>query len=191
MRVRIGMNTPSLFNKFMATPIVVMLVPVSGQAIDLKAAKAPIQYECQTTLSGGLWQDKKTGEWVSGKVIPRPEKYRMVLERFDDTKDKRKADCTSEERRTGGNKQKGEEFCMTFVYTSGSQRIEDTRYCMVTGMSSVKGEFSALNCPLGRVFFDSDRLYGIKTDSPEFVELGMMRGQSVGSSKFNCLRLDR
>lgn len=172
-------------------PVVVLLVPIGGQAIDLKEAKAPNQYECQTTLSGGLWQDEKTGEWMSGKVIPHPAKYRMILERFDDTKDKRKADCTSEERRTGGNKQKGEEFCMTFVYTSGSQKIEDTRYCMVTFMSSSKGEYNSLNCPLGRVFFDSDRLYGIKTDSPEFVELRMMRDHSVGASKFNCLRLDR
>lgn len=187
------------FNKLMLlrffipklSTLLVLTTPQTVFALNLKEAKTPIQYECQTTLSGGLWQDMKTGEWMSGKVIPHPEKYRMVLERFDHTKDKRKADCTSEERRTGGNKQKGEEFCMTFVYTSGGQKIEDTRYCMATVMSSYKGEYSTLNCPLGRVFFDSDRLYGIKTDSPEFVELGMMRNQSVGASKFNCLRLDR
>lgn len=163
----------------------------SALALDLKAARTPIHYECQTTLSGGLWREEKTGEWMSGKVVPHPEKYRMLLQSFNDTKDKRRADCASEERRTGGNKSKDEEFCMTFVFTNGSQKIEDTRYCMITAVSSSKGDNSALNCPLGRVFFDSDRLYGVKTDSPEYVEFGMTRHHPITADKFSCIRLDR
>lgn len=159
-------------------------IPRSLHALDLKAAKGPIQYECHTTLSGGLWQDKKTGEWMSGKVIPHPGKYRMILERFDDTLGQRKKDCLQEERRTGGLKYKDTDFCLTFKASR-----EETRYCMITASSSLVGEYSNLICPLGRIFFDSDRLYGVRTDSPEFVELSPEL--TTVASKFSCLRLDR
>jgi len=161
-----------------------------AHAIDLKAAKAPLHYECQTTLSGGLIKNE-TGNWTSGSLKPHSDKYRIILERFDDTRGKRKKDCTSEERRTGGIKPRGEDFCMTFEYTNGNQKIEETRYCTITSISSMRQEFGSLICPLGSVFFDSDRLYGIQTDSPEFVELGMAVGRSVTADKFSCLRLDR
>jgi hypothetical protein len=159
-------------------------ISFSVAAIDLKVVNAPIHYECKTTLSGGLWQDKKTGEWMSGKVIPHPEKYRMILERFDDTEGRRKKDCQQEERRTGGLKYKDTDFCLTFKASR-----EETRYCIITGSSSVAGDYNNLICPLGRIFFDSDRLYGVRTDSPEFVELSPEL--TTAASKFSCLRLDR
>ena len=182
VRLRLGLSTSVLAMTFLAN---------DGFALNLKEAKTPIHYECQTTLSGGLWQDEKTGEWMSGKVIPHPGKYRMVLERFDNTKGKRKVDCTSEERRTGGTKLKAEDFCMTFVYSGERGSIEETRYCMITAYSSARGDHSSLDCPLGRKFFDSDRLYGVKTDSPEFVGSGWDIGRTVTADKFSCLRLDR
>jgi hypothetical protein len=159
-------------------------IPRSLHALDLKTAKGPIQYECQTTLSGGLWQDRKTGEWMSGKVIPNPEKYRMILERFDDIGGQRKKDCQQEEKRTGGLKYKDTDFCLTFTVSR-----EETRYCMITASSSASGEYNNLICPLGRIFFDSDRLFGVRTDSPEFVELSP--GLTTTASKFSCSRLDR
>ena len=48
--------------------MLVMTIPAKDVfALNLLTVKAPIHYECQTTLSGGLWQDEKTGEWKSGK----------------------------------------------------------------------------------------------------------------------------
>ena len=145
----------------------------------------PIHYECQTTLSGGIWQDEKTGEWMSGKVIPHSGKYRMVLERFDDTRGQRKTNCLQEERRTGGLKFKNTDFCLTFKFNG----FEETRYCMITSSSDLAGGYNNLICPLGRTFFDSDRLYGVQTDSPEFVELSPEL--TVTAKKFSCSRLDR
>jgi len=175
VRPLVGLSASVLAMTFLAN---------DGFALNLKEAKTPIHYECQTTLSGGLWQDEKTGEWMSGKVLPHSEKYRMTLERFDDTKGQRKKDCLEEEKRTGGPKYKNTDFCLTFKASR-----EETRYCMITASSSVAGGYNNFLCPLGRIFFDSDRLYGVKTDSPEFVELSP--GLATTASKFSCSRLDR
>jgi hypothetical protein len=181
-----------LIKKALFGPVTLLAVtaPLSAFALNLKEAKTPMHYECQTTLAGGVWKDEKTGEWMSGKVIPYPEKYRMVLERFDDTNGQRKKNCLQEERRTGGNKSRNSDFCLTEIrYGEISGVVEDTRYCMITPSSSITGENNNLICPWGRTFFDSDRLYGVKTDSPEFVELSP--GLTVTANKFSCLRLDR
>ena len=164
--------------------------PLSVSALNLKEAKVPIHYECQTTLSGGLWQDEKTGEWMSGKVIPHPERYRMIIERLDDTQGQKKKNCREEEGRTGGSKYKNSEFCLTFKFSRTAGRaFEETRYCMITSLSSVAGDNNNLICPWGRTFFDTDRLYGVETDSPEFVELSPEL--TVTAQKFSCLRLDQ
>ena len=171
--------------------MLVMTIPAKDAfALNLLTVKAPIHYECQTTLSGGIWQDEKTGEWMSGKVIPHPEKYRIVLERFNDTIGHRKKNCLQEEKRTGGNKYENSDFCLTFKSTrTAGQAFEETRYCMITSSSDIAGGYNNLICPLGRTFFDSDRLYGVKTDSPEFVELSPEL--TVTAKKFSCSRLDR
>lgn len=183
------MATPQKFVRLvvgMSASVLVMTIPAKDVfALNLLTVKAPIHYECQTTLSGGVWQDEKTGEWMSGKVIPHPGKYRMVLEHFDDTKGQRKKNCLQEERRTGGNKYKNSDFCLTFKFN----RFEETRYCMITSSSDLAGGYNNLICPLGRTFFDSDRLYGIQTDNPEFVELSPEL--TVTAKKFSCSRLDR
>ena len=171
--------------------MLVMTIPAKDAfALNLLTVKAPIHYECQDTLSGGVWKDEKTGEWMSGKVIPHPEKYRMVLERLDDTKGQRKKNCLQEERQTGGNKFKNSDFCLTFKFSrTAGQAFEETRYCMITSSSDIAGGYNNLICPLGRTFFDSDRLYGVQTDSPEFVELSPEL--TVTAKKFSCSRLDR
>jgi hypothetical protein len=171
--------------------MLVMTIPAKDVfALNLLTVKAPIHYECQTALSGGVWKDEKTGEWMSGKVIPYPEKYRMVLERFDETQGQRKENCRQEERRTGGNKFKNSDFCLTFKFSrTAAQALEETHYCMITPSSSITGDNNNLICPWGRTFFDSDRLYGVRTDSPEFVELSPEL--SVTAKKFSCSRLDR
>lgn len=188
------MKTPQKTFDLLAGQLALMLVMTipakDAVALNLLMVKAPIQYECQTTLSGGLWQDEKTGEWVSGKVIPHPEKYRIILERFDDTGGQRKKNCQEEERRTGGNKFKNSEFCLTFKFSrTAGQAFEETRYCMITPSSFITGDNNNLICPWGRTFFDTDRLYGVQTDSPEFVEPSPKL--TVTAKKFSCSRLDR
>jgi hypothetical protein len=175
---------------FGSLTLLALTAPPSVFALNLKEAKTPIHYECQTTHSGGVWKDEKTGEWMSGKVAPHTGKYRLVLERFDDTKGQRKNNCLEEERRTGGNKFKNSDFCLTFSFSRvAGQPFDETRYCMITSSSAVTGDSNNLICPWGRIFFDSDGLYGVRTDSPEFVELSPEL--TVTAKKFSCSRLDR
>lgn len=127
---------------------------------------------------------------INTPLDSHPGKYRMVLEHFDDTKGQRKKNCLQEEKRTGGNKYENSDFCLTFKSTrTAGQAFEETRYCMITSSSDIAGGYNNLICPLGRTFFDSDRLYGVKTDSPEFVELSPEL--TVTAKKFSCSRLDR
>ena len=173
--------------------MLVMTIPAKDVfALNLLTVKAPIHYECQTTLSGGLWHYEKTGEWKSGKVLPNHQKYPMVLERFDTTQGRRKKDCVEEERRTGGYKTKDRDFCLTFIFPmrEAGQFMERTSYCMITS-NSYLGENHAIECQLGRLFFDSDRLYGIKADDVSIASLGMMRAYPISVDKFSCVRLDR
>lgn len=173
--------------------LVMTIATKDAFALNLLTVKASIHYECQTTLSGGLWQDEKTGEWMSGKVLPNRQKHPMVLERFDATQGKRKKDCAQEEERTGGHKTKGRDFCLTFIYPmrEAGQFMERTRYCMITAKSSFQEQYHAIECPLGRLFFDSDRLYGIEADDVSIASLGMMSTYPIFVDKFSCVRLDR
>lgn len=172
------------------TVFLVSVIASQVMALDLKNAKTPIHYECRHVLAGGIWQDEKTGVFKSGAVQPAPnDKFQLVLEKYDLTKGQRLKRCETEQKTTGGNKFRWNEFCVTKLIAGRDQTHEDTHYCLVTPYSSTKNTNHALQCYLARKYLDTDRLFGVSTDSLELVALDMPFPTTV--NKFDCQRLDR
>jgi hypothetical protein len=159
-------------------------------ALDLKTARTPIHYECRHVLAGGIWADEKTGAFRSGAVQPTSnDRFNLVIERYDLAKAQRQKRCEEEQKRVGGNKYRWNEFCATKIIEGRTQNYEDTHYCLVGSYSDLKGTNHTLHCHLARIFLDTDRLYGVSTDSLNGIALNMPYPITI--NKFDCQRLDR
>lgn len=172
------------------TVFLVSVIASQVMALDLKNAKTPIHYECRHVLAGGIWQDEKTGVFKSGAVQPAPnDKFQLAIEKYDSTKGPRLKRCDWERRDTGRLRIREREFCVTKILQGRTGAFEDTHYCEITSESSSTNMNSALQCYVARIYLDTDRLFGVSTDSLDGIAMNMPFPTTV--NKFDCQRLDR
>ena len=170
--------------------LVCFLSAQPGFALNLKTAKTPLHYECRNVLAGGIWADEKTGTFKSGAVQPaQNDIFTFVINRYDSSKDQRFKRCEEERKHTGGYKPRESEFCLTKIIQGRGKTFEDTHYCQLTAESDLAKSNHALQCYLSRIFLDTDRLFGISTDSLDHIAMSMPFPTTV--NKFDCQRLDR
>jgi hypothetical protein len=175
--------------KALSLLLVTVFAPQS-EALDLKSFKTPIHYECRNVLAGGIWVDEKTGVFRSGAVQTAPhDTFRMVVERLMSTKGQRLKRCQEEKSQTGGYKLEEREFCLTKIYQGRGSNFELTHYCEITGESALANTNHSLQCYLARIYLDTDKRFGVSTDSLDAIAMNLPFPTTV--NKFDCQRLDR
>ena len=155
-------------------------------ALDLERAKLPLFYECRAALAGGMWKDKKTGEFRAGELSVNTEVFELKIQRFKAMNDpEARGACEADKRRNPvGFGSEDKEYCITKKI--GTAFFTD--HCHLTASSQLKKTNHGLLC--SRDFFlDTDRGYALSS-----VILSALYDNYPGGAsytKYDCKRLDR
>ena len=163
-----------------AIACILILATTPALAVDLTKAKLPLHYECRVTHGGGIWRDE-SGAWQAGRLPNDKRPFRIVLERYSETKGKRFKECEEAQKLIAGMKSRDREFCLT---QSVRDVGESTTYCLLDGIS-----------PYNEVVFCQSLGILLDTDKGQLFEDSSVRLltalRAAGVYRSDCERLDR